>query len=89
MVPCQKIESLINNSKNINHQNRKKETALMEAVKSGSAFAVELLLKRPDINIDIENIKGETAIMLACLNNYRYIFNILSRREDLNVFYDI
>jgi ankyrin repeat protein len=53
----------------VNHQNKKGETALMIACINNNFKLVDLLLETKKINVNLKNNECQTALMIACINN--------------------
>lgn len=71
------VKFLINNKININHQNKKGETALICAVNYNQPFIVKILIANKKINCNIKNASNHTALDLAKSNQFHKIVKIL------------
>ena len=58
------IKVLLESGSNINHQNKKGNTALMLAVKERNVHLIEYLIEK-GAHVNTQNAKGETALMIA------------------------
>ena len=48
--------------------------------------AMNLILKRPDINVNVQNLEGWTPLHLASYNNNIECAKILLKRDDINIY---
>jgi len=56
------------------------QDALILATKGGNKFAVDRLLKEPNVNTSQTDIDGNTALIHACVNEDRDMIEILVKR---------
>lgn len=72
----ERLQLLIDNSADLNYQNNKGETALMQAAKMGSLWKTETLLKA-GADTKIKNKNGKMAVDIAVSAGHDYIAELI------------
>ena len=68
----------------VNRQNSRGDTALMNASYNGHTEIVRMLLERPEILVNLQTGYGWTALMLASAKDHTEIANLIKAHPNFN-----